>query len=326
VSAPNHRAALAALEAARPSIGRLRIDRHPDDIAADVIEAWSAVETALRSLLGGSSLSGLDLVRELSQRHQLSLAQANALAEFSAARDRATYTPYTPTVVDIDAAREGFRALADGLAASTGTAVAAEAPVPASVAAAPAAAPAAGTRVRGAGIGRILAIALVLVAVVGGVAYLLMNRGGSDALARGAEAYRAGRREAARGEFAKAVRDDPTRAAPHIYLARIARDEGDLAAARNELVQAIKLEPDNATAQREMGGLLFLLGNYEVARNFYVRAVRLAPDDRAAQGYLGCTLVRLGRAQEAARFLQRAGAGAWSSCAQQMAPGPPPGP
>ncbi len=324
MSAPNHRAALAALEAARPSIGRLRIDRDPDDIAADVIEAWSAVETALRSLLGGSSLSGLDLVRELSQRHQLTLAQANALAEFSAARDRATYTPYTPTIVDIDAARDGFRALAEGLAKSTGTAVSVDAPVPVAAAAAPA--PAAAPRTRGVGIGRALAAALALVAVVAVVTFLLMNRGDSDALARGIEAYRTGRREAARGELAKAVRDDPTRAAPHIYLARIARDEGDLTTARNELAQAIKLEPDNATALREMGGLLFLTGNYELARNFYVRAVRLAPEDRAAQGYLGCTLMRLGRAQEAARFLQRAGAGAWSTCAQQLAPGPPVGP
>jgi tetratricopeptide (TPR) repeat protein len=323
VSAPNHRAALAALEAARPSIGRLRIDRHPDDIAADVIEAWSAVETALRSLLGGSSLSGLDLVRELSQRHQLTLAQANALAEFSAARDRATYTPYTPTIVDIDAARDGFRALAEGLAKSTGTPVAAEAPAraPAAAAAAPAAAQA-----RGGGIGRTLAVALVLVALLAGGAFFFMNRGDSDALARGIADYRAGKREAAKGEFAKAVRDDPTRAAPHVYLARIARDEGDLNTARNELLQAIKLESNNSAALREMGGLLFLMGNYDLARNFYVHAVRQDPNDRAALGYLGCTLIRLGRAREAASFLQRAGPGAWSTCAQQIVPGQTAGP
>jgi hypothetical protein len=75
-----------------------------------------------------------------------------------------------------------------------------------------------------------------------------------------------------------------------------------------------------------MGNLLFLTGSYDLARNFYVRAVQRNPSDRAAMGYLGCTLVRLGRAAEAQGFLQRAGAGAWSACAQQAPAVPPPGP
>ncbi|HVE80434.1 MAG TPA: tetratricopeptide repeat protein, partial [Gemmatimonadaceae bacterium] len=86
------------------------------------------------------------------------------------------------------------------------------------------------------------------------------------------------------------------------------------------------LEPDNATAQREMGNLLFLTGSYDLARNFYVRAIQRNPNDRAALGYLGCALVRLGRAAEAQAFLRRAGSGAWSGCAQQAIPAPPPGP
>ncbi|HVE78520.1 MAG TPA: hypothetical protein VNA89_06650, partial [Gemmatimonadaceae bacterium] len=140
MSTPGQRAALSALQSARPTVDRLNLARHPDDVAADVIETWSAVETALRSLLGGSSLSGLALVRELSARQQLTLAQANALAEFSAARDRATHTPYTPGPNDVEAARNGFNALYNGLAAEVnatvpGAATRAVAPAPAVVAA-----------------------------------------------------------------------------------------------------------------------------------------------------------------------------------------------
>ena len=119
----NQRSAVAALDTARPAVARLDIARHPDDVAADLIEAWSAVETALRSLLGGSGLAGQPLVSEVRQRGLLDYAHAHSLLGFLAARDRASRTDYQPTEGDVDAARSGFQAveaaLGVGIAADT---------------------------------------------------------------------------------------------------------------------------------------------------------------------------------------------------------------
>ena len=54
----NQRSALAALNHVRPIIARLAIARHAEDLAADIIEGWNGTEVSLRSLLGGSALSG----------------------------------------------------------------------------------------------------------------------------------------------------------------------------------------------------------------------------------------------------------------------------
>ena len=86
MTAGSQRAALDAIHSARPIIARLSMARDKEDLAADLIEAWTATENGLRSLIGGSSLGGQTLIRELRQRHFLSLDQANALAEFHAAR------------------------------------------------------------------------------------------------------------------------------------------------------------------------------------------------------------------------------------------------
>ena len=144
----------------------------------------------------------------------------------------------------------------------------------------------------------------------------------------GISAYASNNRVAARDAFAEAIRDDPNDAEPHIYLGRMAREEGDANTAVRELQKAIQLEPDNGTAQREMGAHLLAQSTAQVnsgnlpgaaqslnlARNFYVRAVQLDPNDRIAQGYLGCVLVRLGRVAEAGNWMQRAGPGDWTRC------------
>ena len=110
-----NRQALAALDAARPAIARLDRSRHAEELAADLIEAWTGVETALRALLGGSPLGGQQLIREARSRHLITFEQANALAEFGAARDRAQSTAYHPTDADINSAREGFLKLESSL-------------------------------------------------------------------------------------------------------------------------------------------------------------------------------------------------------------------
>ena len=361
MSAGSQRAALDALHSARPIIARLSMSRDSEDLAADLIEAWTATETGLRSLIGGSALTGQMLIRELRQRHFLSLEQANALAEFHAARERAARVDYKPTEGDVNASRDAFLKLEAGLMGETGVAATAApsatttarsstAPMAAPIAAssaAPAAAPAGAARGRGAYTPegpldpnarerfegtpvavpaerrrpRWLAPLLGLVAllVVGGiVAFALKGRSGG-AYANGVLAYREGRREAAAGEFMKAAKDNPNDPMPHVYLARMAREAGNLNTANAEAVTAVRLGPTNGIALRELASVSFAQQNYDAARRFYARAVEADPTDKLAVGFLGCSLIRLGRIDEGNRFLQRAGPGAWSSCA------PPPG-
>ncbi|MEO7456279.1 MAG: hypothetical protein ABIY52_08450 [Gemmatimonadaceae bacterium] len=315
------RAAIDAVHAARPIVARLSTTRDKEDLAADIIDAWTAVETGLRSLIGGSALGGQQLIRELRQRHFLSLEQGNALAEFHAARERAGRTDYTPTEGDINATRDAFLKLEAGLMGepggprpSTPTAVPgagldalAPAPAPAPyVVAPPGARPAWTLPVLG---------ALALVVVAGLAWWMFAGRGGgSAAYDQGVTAYSEGRREAAQASFNKAASDDANDPMPHVYLARIERERGNLNNANAEAVKAVQLGSNNGPALRELASTLFAQQNYDGARTFYIRAVRVDSTDRTSQGFLGCALVRLGRLDEGGRWIQRAGTGAWSTC------------
>jgi tetratricopeptide (TPR) repeat protein len=163
-------------------------------------------------------------------------------------------------------------------------------------------------------------LGLVALLVVGGIAaFALMGRRGGGSFANGVTAYREGRREAAAGEFMKATKDDPNDPMPHVYLARMAREAGNLNTANTEAVTAVRLGPSNAVALRELASVSFAQQNFDAARRFYARAVEADPNDKLSIGFLGCSLIRLGRIDEGNRFIQRAGPGAWSSCS------PPPG-
>ena len=263
----------------------------------------------------------------------LSLDQAHALVEFSAAHERAQRTDYRPSNTDIGAARTGFQQLEAALRQERPAPPPPGPPAAAAAGAAPAASDAAAApfpvapRRRGFPLIGLIALLLLLGAIGGGIYYFAAGRSGG-ALQAGIAAYSAGDRNAARNHFAEAIRDDPKDADPHIYLGRMARDEGDAATAVRELQTAISLEPNNATAQREMGAHLLAqatgqltggnlpgaLQSLNLSRNFYVRAVQLNPTDKSAQGYLGCVLMRLGRVQEANSFWQRAGPGPWTQC------------
>lgn len=313
---PAERSALAALDAARPAIARLDVTRNSEDVAADLIESWSAVETALRSLVGGSSLAGQALIRELRQRQMLSFEQANALAEFQAARDRAQRTDYRPSAPDINAARDGFLKLEAGLMASVNPPPPVLTPVSAASVAPtrpmPSGEALAGRRSRfpwGLALG-----ALLVVALIAGGAWWMMNRGSSgvhDAIVL----LEQNKREVARDVFKKAARDDPHDALPLVYLGRMFRDEQRYDSATAYLQAAIRRDPKSAPAYREMAKLLFMEGNNDLARTFFIRAISADRNDRESMGYLGCALVRTGRTQEAQTWLQRAGQGPWWSCA-----------
>ncbi|MDB4876749.1 MAG: hypothetical protein JWM41_3195 [Gemmatimonadetes bacterium] len=317
---PAQREARAALDAARPAIARLDANRGSEDLAADLIDAWSAVESALRALVGSTVLSGQTLIREARQRQAINFDQANALAEFQAVHDRLQSTSYRPTDSDVNAAKVAVTKLDTALTTDPAAdPVRAAANVPPPVTAAmPPAAPAmiASTPTHGRfPMWAKIAIGVVLLVLIGGGGYLALGRGGSSSsLQQGVDAYRAGQREAAVSAFNKATRDDPKSALPHIYLARMAREVGNFTLASQELQLALQAEPSNAAALREMGANLLAQNNYELARRFYVRAVQADPTDKTAQGYLGCTLMKLGRTTEATSFLTRAGPGPWSNC------------
>jgi tetratricopeptide (TPR) repeat protein len=169
----------------------------------------------------------------------------------------------------------------------------------------------------------IVALVVLLAAALGGYALFARRSSPEKQMNEAVSAMQSGRREAARGAFSQIARENPELATPHIFLSRMAREEGDLGTARRELETAIRLDPRNAIALREMGLILFSAGNYELSRRFFVRALTENPEDRASMGYLGCSLSRLNRYDEAQRFISRAGPGSWSTCLSSV---PPPGP
>jgi tetratricopeptide (TPR) repeat protein len=172
----------------------------------------------------------------------------------------------------------------------------------------------------------IIALVVLLLAAIGGYALFARRSSPDKQMNEAVSAMQTGRREAARTQFSTIAREHPDLATPHIFLARMAREEGDLITARREVETAIRLNPKDAVALREMGLILFSAGNYDLARRFFVRALTITPDDRASMGYLGCALARLNRYDEAQGFISRAGTGSWSTCLTAPPPALPPGP
>jgi tetratricopeptide (TPR) repeat protein len=324
VNAPDSRAAAAALDTARAAVDRLGASRHAEDTAADLLEAWSAVEQMLRARLDGGG-SGVALVREARQRKQLTFEQANALAALAAAADRVRDTAYRPSEADAEAARKAIAALSTSAPEPPGPP-----PLPPLEAMTPP-----GMRqtplgsiemitdsARNARARRrvVTAVVVVLAAIGGGLYYWFGGPRRAGVMAQGMSLYEAGALDSAAAVFRRVVLMDPNYALSHVFLGRIAWRQGNLAGANQELQLAITADPGNPLALREMGAYLFATGNYELARKFYVRAVEADPLDPASQGYLGCDLVKLGRIDEGERWITRAGPGAWTACVSGATP------
>jgi len=326
--APDRQSALDALATGRPDVDRLERAQGAPAIEAHVRAAWDAVQSALRALLGehGAELGDMALIREARQRRLIGLDVGNALAAFHSIRERLEIPGYEATEADILAARSGFQMLEAGLADGEApvTEVRPSQPTPAEPASASAAIGAAGPsppvakarkgRRRWAVIGGVAALALI-------AAWLgLRGSGTNPMLQRAIDDYSQGRRDTAAAEFQSAARADPRNPEPHVFLARIARENGRFSVANDELQEALRLQPANETARREMGSLLLAEGNYDLARTFYVHALEIDQNDRSAQGWLGCALIRLGRTSEGLNWLDRAGDGPWSACRQTSNP------
>ena len=197
---------MAALAPARPLVARVDISQNSEEIAADILDIWNAVEVALRALLGGSALGGQPLVQELRQRNMISIDQAHALLDFLAARDRVKRTEYRPTSADVTATRDAYNKLDQGLRAEAATAGAS---TTATQRAAPRAAPpvrllhaSSAARVARAFRGFPIVALLLVLGAAGGAWYFFEGGGPSAAMRRGMEAYRGGRLAQARIELA----------------------------------------------------------------------------------------------------------------------------
>ena len=327
MSAANRRAALGALDRVRPLVQGLHRNRSDAELVADLGASWDAPEVVFRALLGGSTLAGPALIREIRQRELLTLDQAHILMNFHAARDRADIPGYQVGAADVDAARAAVAELDRALggtaeqAIPTANAATGSVNVPPSSAQgvpSPLPTPSSGSRsVSPVVILAVVALAVIVLSAGGWYMFTNLPASTSRSMEEATQLYARGQADEARLAFVDIVRKEPELSLPHVYLARIARERNDITVAQQELQDAIRLDPESAVAQREMGSLMLATGNAELARRFYMRAVELDPDDRAAQGFLGCALLRLGQLDVGQRFIQRAGPGEWSSC---MAP------
>lgn len=334
-----------ALDAARPVLARMDLSRGPDNTRADLIEVWSAVEAALRSLVGNTSASGQALIRDARARQLLTFDQANSLVTFLAAREQLDRPDYQPTEADVNVARSSFLKLDAGLMSGSASApqpYAAQSygsPAPVSSYGASASSAPAGVPIVPPAPGMEpmmraprkrrpivpIIIALVVILMLGiPASFRLWRGGGGTFLTDGIQAYQRGDRVTAASNFERAARANSNEAMPHVYLARMAREVGNFTIANQELQLALKTEPGNLTARREYGAFFLSQGNYEQARIWYVHALEIDQNDVTSQGWLGCALIKLGRVDEGMGWMNRAGNGAWSTCrnaALPMAPG-----
>jgi tetratricopeptide (TPR) repeat protein len=323
-----------ALDSARPVLARMELSRGPENTRTDLIAVWSAVEAALRTLIGDPSVGGQALIREARSRQLLNFDQANALVAFQTVRERLDSTGYQPTDSDVNSARSAFLKLDAGLMSGTGggsPAITASpyaqpgsayaAPPPSSnTAPAPAViiAPSPGLAPMMKPHRKLLVpvmAGVVALLVIGGLAWWLVGRGGNDDLmAQGISAYQKGDRVTASSDFERAARADAKNPMPHVYLARMAREVGNYTVANQELQLALTGDPRNLQGRREYGALFLSQGKYDDARVWYTHALEIDPNDVTSQGWLGCSLVKLNRMDEGLRWLSRAGTGPWSVC------------
>jgi len=341
-----------ALDGARAVIARMDLSRGPDDTRPDLIEVWTAVEAALRSLVGNSSLGGQALIRDARARQLLTFDQANALVAFLAAREQLDRPDYQPTDADVNAARSAFlkldAGLMEGVTATPGSPYAPQPygspppPPPSPYAPGGAAArkasptpppiipaaPGLEPMMRLPGTKRRylipVAIGTVVLVVLAIGAWMMFGRGGnSGILAQGVQAYQRGDKVTGSSDFEQAARANPNDAMPHVYLARMAREVGNYTIANQELQLALKAQPSNLTARREYGALFLSMANYEQARAWYVHALEVDPNDVTSQGWLGCALIKLGRIDQGMTWIRRAGSGSWSACSNAALPTAP---
>jgi len=255
------------------------------------MDLWGTAETAMRAMLGGSTLSGQALVRELRQRGVINLEQANTMASFWDARNRADDVAYKPTLTDVGFARAGYNELTrvanepataaaptatDGSSTSTfapgGTAAAASG---AATSAPSGATTASSTIPRTTGFSvddpttaasrpparnrklsrpMMIGAGVILVLIIAAAAAYFTMGGNSrfdGEMSNAIDLMTTGRTEAARAAFGAIAHEYPDRAEPHVFLSRLARND---------------TPPDMNTARQELITAIRLDPAYEPAQ------------------------------------------------------------
>lgn len=98
-------------------------------------------------------------------------------------------------------------------------------------------------------------------------------------LARGAEAFAAGRLHEAEQLFEEVLRRTPDQVTARLYLARIHRRRREFPVAAEQLRAAVRSAPGDPHLRRELGYLFLDLGQPQAAVEQYRRALEAAPDD-----------------------------------------------
>lgn len=109
----------------------------------------------------------------------------------------------------------------------------------------------------------------------------------------------AGRLPEARAALQQVYRLDSSHTRAICALARLERENGDLAAARELLAQALDLHPGDAGIQLELGCVFQETGQLEYALRYYRDAIKAAPDFAEAWHQLGRLFQQLEKPEQA---------------------------
>ena len=157
---------------------------------------------------------------------------------------------------------------------------------------------------------------------ISGRGYFVLNRTRTLPSRPCYSALQDGKRELARGEFAKAVRDNPRTAAPHVFLARLSREEGTQPVHDRNSTRP-RLEPRTRRCAPRDGSHTLRSRQYDLARRFLRARGWQANDDKAAQGYLGCSMMVSIGLHEGTRWINKGGSGPLDACLQTRHNGDP---
>ncbi len=135
--------------------------------------------------------------------------------------------------------------------------------------------------------------------------HALRPKDGEGLLALGTASFRAKDFDIAAKWLQQAVSDPTTAADAHLYLGRIARQQGQLEKAAAELKQSLALRPDQPVALSELGQVHLTDQDYPNAEKDFARALENDPDNYLANYGMLQIYVRTGdarREQQMRRF------------------------
>ena len=122
----------------------------------------------------------------------------------------------------------------------------------------------------------------------------------------GAQAYRAGDKDAAFKYLSDAVAQNPSLRMAQAMLADLYRQRGDYRNAATHYEAAARLDPYSLANQYNLGVMYQLLRRFQDAAASYLRALELNPRDVKSNMNLGTVYLSLGQTGDAVNYLERA--------------------